>query len=515
MVENSNVSLPTTDVIRTIGRQKKKVLLFALATMAMTAAVVLFWPATYESEAKLFVRLGRENVSLDPTATTGQVVSIEASRELEMQSVVEMLSSRFVIERAVERLGPETVLNSGTGSAMSNYLGSFVGGIAGIFGDKTADDAKAKEAAIRRLANAVRVGIPNRSAVVTVSCQATTPEFAQMLASTVVDVYMDEHARLNRTEKSDQFFAEQADLLEEQLQVVAKELRDAKNEKGVVSVESQLLFLEEQKAKVEEERLRNRRQLSEAKARRQSLEETLKNVEPTRLASKVDGLPNVAADDMRQQLYALEIKERELLARHPDTHPLVVALRKQVETVREIYADEVGDRSQTTYETNPTYTALDMALSQCIVDMQGYEALDASLNGQYEAIVSDLRDLNEYSVRMKDLELKQEMLVQSYRTYAEKLEQARIGTALDEEQITNVNVAQRAPLVLTAASPNKKMVAGLGLLLAIFGGIGLGLYAEQFDQRLSSPAEVEAALSLPVVASVPRSVHHGRQKAEV
>ncbi len=504
-------SLQLPDLLRILGRHKKKVALFALATLLVTAVVLLLWPSTYESEAKLFVRLGRENVTLDPTATTGQVVSIQSSRELEMQSVVEMLNSRFVVEKVVDRLGADTVLESGTGGAMSNYLSGIRGKLTTLLaGNRPKEESKVKEAAISRLTNALDVSVPNRSAVVNVTCKATSPEFAQTLAAAVVDVYMDEHARLNRTARSDEFFAEQAKLIDDQLQRAAQELRDAKNEKGVVSVESQLLFLEEQKAEVEEERLRNRRQLSESKARHVSLQETLDGVEPTRIASKVEGLPNVAADDMRQQLYSLEIKERELLARYPETHPLVVAIRKQVDTVREVYADEEGTRSQTTHETNPTYTALDLSLSQCLVDIEGFEALDASLNSQYDAIVSDLKELNDYSVRLRDLELKHELLVQSYRTYSEKLEQARIGTALDAEQITNVNVAQEAPLVRSAASPNQTLIAGLGLLIAVFGSIGVGLYAEQFDQRLKSPAEVEAALSVPVVATIPRSVHNGR-----
>ena len=34
-------------------------------------AVLVFYPRTYGSEAKLFVRLGSESVALDPTATQG------------------------------------------------------------------------------------------------------------------------------------------------------------------------------------------------------------------------------------------------------------------------------------------------------------------------------------------------------------------------------------------------------------------------------------------------------------
>ena len=43
--------------------------LFILISVGL---VTLFSPKFYTSQAKLFVRLGRENVGLDPTATLGE-----------------------------------------------------------------------------------------------------------------------------------------------------------------------------------------------------------------------------------------------------------------------------------------------------------------------------------------------------------------------------------------------------------------------------------------------------------
>ncbi len=513
MFDATQSTLRISDVLQVLHRQRKKIAWFSGTVLAVTVAVIVFWPRTYESEAKLFVRLGRENVTLDPTATTGQVVSIQSSRELEMQSVIELLESRFVAAGVVEQIGAETILESGAGSGMSNVIGGAVGTAFGLFDfDGEPDENKVKEAAIDSVMGALHATSPNRSAVVNITCQATNPEFAQVLTSTIVDVYRNEHSRLNRTARSDEFFEQQTKLIDNQLQKTAGELRDAKNERGIGSVESHLIFLESQKSEVEQERLRNARLLSEAKARRQALQASLKSLDPEQLTARTEGLPNGAADDMRQQLYTLEIKERELLSLYPETHPLVVAVRRQVENVREIYSGEAGTRSQSTFSANPTYTALDLQASQNAVDIDAFEALNQSLNTQYDAIVSDLKELNDYSVRLKDLELKRELLEQSYRTYAENLEQARIGAELESEQITNVNVAQEAPLVVVPASPNKRLTACLGLLIAVFGGVAVGLFAEQLEQRLRSPAQVEAALGVPVLATIPRAT---RERAGV
>ena len=72
----------------------------------------LFWLATrtFRSEAKLFVRMGRESVTLDPTATMGQVVAAADSRESEVNAVAELLSSRTLAEKIVDQFGPTVIL---------------------------------------------------------------------------------------------------------------------------------------------------------------------------------------------------------------------------------------------------------------------------------------------------------------------------------------------------------------------------------------------------------------------
>ena len=54
---------------------------------------------------------GGENATLDPTATLGQspIVTVPQSRENEINSVVEILRSRILLEKVVDSLGPRTI----------------------------------------------------------------------------------------------------------------------------------------------------------------------------------------------------------------------------------------------------------------------------------------------------------------------------------------------------------------------------------------------------------------------
>ena len=68
-------------------------------------------PKTYQSEAMLLVRLGRENVSLDPTAATGQTVNLSQNRENEIKSEMEILTSQALAEMVVDTIGYEAFLS--------------------------------------------------------------------------------------------------------------------------------------------------------------------------------------------------------------------------------------------------------------------------------------------------------------------------------------------------------------------------------------------------------------------
>ena len=80
--------------------------------LALAVLLVLVRRDTFVSEAKLFVRIGRESVALDPTATTGQTFSLHASRETEINSIIVMFRSRGIVEQVVDAIGPEKILDA-------------------------------------------------------------------------------------------------------------------------------------------------------------------------------------------------------------------------------------------------------------------------------------------------------------------------------------------------------------------------------------------------------------------
>ena len=72
MMGPAESNLSVGEVLAALRRQKWKMAVFFLFVMAAVTVSTAMTESRYESVAKLFVRLGRENVALDPTATLGQ-----------------------------------------------------------------------------------------------------------------------------------------------------------------------------------------------------------------------------------------------------------------------------------------------------------------------------------------------------------------------------------------------------------------------------------------------------------
>ena len=72
-----------------------------IAGLIVTVLYLALAPRKYRSEAKLLVRMGRESMTIDPTATTGQFVAPAEARDAELHAVEELIASRAMAEKIV------------------------------------------------------------------------------------------------------------------------------------------------------------------------------------------------------------------------------------------------------------------------------------------------------------------------------------------------------------------------------------------------------------------------------
>ena len=95
--------------------------------MGLTLLVILFAPRSYTSESKLLLRIGRESVTVDPTASSvGDQLNMHHTRENEIQSAVGVMQSRQILQNVVDKIGEEAILK-GKPQGKKSSAGSKIG----------------------------------------------------------------------------------------------------------------------------------------------------------------------------------------------------------------------------------------------------------------------------------------------------------------------------------------------------------------------------------------------------
>src|SRR5439155_11063543 len=217
----------------------------------------------------------------------------------------------------------------------------------------TQQPTKRHQLAVTRLLKEVAISAPRKSNIITVSCKAHSPAVAQQIVAKLVEVYRDEHVRVHRSPGSYAFFQEQAGQSLAAWQKAANDLRVAKDRLGVVTLEGRRKQLDDTVADIDRKRLANQAEAKATQAKIAVLEVQIGRLPETLITQETTGA-SAAADGMRQTLYQLEAQEHDLSVKMQDSHPRLIAVRRQVAELREVFDRQPHDRVQATEAINPS-----------------------------------------------------------------------------------------------------------------------------------------------------------------
>ncbi len=183
------------DPLALASRHKRKMLLAFLAGTALTIAYFSLATREFKSEAKLFVRLGRESVALDPTATNGQFLAVGESRGSEIYAVEELLSSRPLAEKIVDEFGSYRILEKDPDAGPS------LGQRLSVLDDYNLNPLRVynlRDKAIKVFQETLKVSSGNKSNMVSVSYQSESPQLARDVLQSLLPLACEEHLRVHR-----------------------------------------------------------------------------------------------------------------------------------------------------------------------------------------------------------------------------------------------------------------------------------------------------------------------------
>ncbi len=498
------------DVCLAVFRHRKKAAAAFLLVMTATVLITLMMPKAYLSESKLFVRLGRENAMLDPAATLGEksVVAVPLSREAEINSVATMLASRAVVEQAVDKIGPELILegppsapSTETGSRLREGLAKALESLKGLV---SSSELPPRERAVEQLTKDLGIEPVRNTNVVLVSYEASQPELAQKVVASVVDTYLDQHVRLNRTSGAYEFFSEHTKRLRDELERLEEQLRDLKTSTGLASVGQRREQIVTRIGRLEDDLLGVEAARSETQAKVDALRAKLAALPKEQIVETNTGIGNTGTDLIRERFFALQVQEKEAATIYTEEHPKLKAIREQLAEAERILTQQEPTRTEVTTSPDTTYEQTRLALVAEEPALESLVAKCATLQSQLTTERASLATLNANETRIAQLQRETELREAEYRKYATNLEEARIDQAMETQRMSNISVVQPASLQPRAVRPRKAMNLALGFLVAACAAFGVALLAEFTRPPEPRDKEKEDHAPRPKLATVSR-----------
>lgn len=298
------------------------------------------------------------------------------------------------------------------------------------------------------------------------------------------------------------YLAEQLAVYEQRLRKSQESLEAFKQERRVYSLEEQRTLLLTQRAGLDGSLKATQSQISELQNKVASVTRLMQTVSPeVPLATETERYRSI--DEAKSQLLALQLKEQDLLRKFTERNQLVVSVQREIDIVRSFISREeqvVGRRMQT--GQNVVYLDLERERNRLQAELPSQEAKAASISRQVALLDRQIPALDMAEMTIENLKRDVEVNDRNYRTYLEKVEEARILEDLNRQKSASISVIQEATVPVEPARPRKFLNITLAILLGSVASLGIAFVTELSAQGLSTPGAVERALGLPVLTTI-------------
>jgi len=462
------------DFLHVIFKRKNQILLFFVATVFTVIIGTFVVKPTYEAKAQILVKIGRENVYVPLSSTSGQNINYYRQDE-QINSEIELLRSRTLAESVIKYLGVNNIYKDlDETDALLNFQKSL--SIEGI----------------------------NKSNVIEVSFKHNDPKIAAKIVNMLMDAYWDQHLLVHKNPQSYKFFEEQSQVLKSKLEQAEETLQTLKKQHNISDIgEEQTLYLK-QIADLRAELNRTLSQQNETKSRILQIQRQLKSTPEIIPQGENADHNSELISNLETRLVELQIKEKELLTKYTDQSRLVKNVKEEIQLVKDKLAEqETKQYGSSRVGMNTTYQQLKENFFRNQAELKALAAKKETQNTHLAELQGKLDQLKQMEVELNQLQQAVDVNRQNYRLYLTKFEESRISDAMDNKKIANVSLIQEALPPLNPIAPKVKLNILLGIFLGGFGGLGLAFFAEYMDDSLEKPEDVEKLLQLPVLASIP------------
>lgn len=360
------------------------------------------------------------------------------------------------------------------------------------------------DSAVKRLQRYLKIEPLKHTNLVHVSYRSSDRAESLEVLSALMRLYLAKHTEVHRAVGQSHFFDEQAHHYGEILQTSEQDMASYERDAGVVSAATERDLVLQKLTDFQASEEQTRTAIAEAELQIRTLEKKLAST-PSRetTAVKVSDNPFLL-EQLKSTLMNLQLKRTELLTKFQPQYRLVTEVEQEIsDTKAAIAAEELKPVREETTDRQPTHTWVDAELAKTQVELNGLRgrsSANEAIIGRYRTLA---QNLGEQVIRQGALVRSAKIAEDNYVLYQRKLEENRIGDALDQHGILNVMVAE-APMVPALPLLPLWIIGFAAIAAAGTAGTGCAFAADYLDSAFRTPEEAWWVLGVPVLASLPR-----------
>jgi uncharacterized protein involved in exopolysaccharide biosynthesis len=461
-------------IVYVLFRHKWAMVFTFLAVTAIAGAYCLLATRYYESENDLYVTFGRDTSS--PINTSSGVG--EAQEALNQQnilnSLIQMMTSGSLVDEVITEIGLKKLYP-------------------GIVASPPWSGTPLGTAERRMIQHDLKVQVAKNANIIQVIYDHPNPELAAKTVNLLVNRFIARELAVLRDPQSN-FLQERLEQYRTQLVQSEAALDAFRNQTGISSLDEERTLLLKQRADIESSLANNQSQVTELENRKKALQ--------SELAQLPLNVEYADEDDASQsQLVQLKVQRQALLNNYRLDSQTVQDLDRQIQKLTDLQAG--GQTRVSKQLPSVSHENIEVDLNRAEAEINGLQESQSTLQHQRGEIVRRIATLDGQGTRLQDLERQNQIADLNYRTYNQYFEQARLGEGLNKQKITTISVIEPATPADRSAYPRVSRIllisGGLGVMLAFLAAFLL----EGLDERLNLPVQVQDALKLPVLASLP------------
>jgi len=489
------------DYIRVLQKRKMTVLTF----LAITFFIVVI--ATFTSTP---LYTASSQVLIEKNTGAG---GLEGSRPYNywdpdfLTTQFEIIRSDNVARRVVERLQLDTRykqyfledLDEESASSLASFMQTLQGFLAGLFGsadegledeggnaedELTATVAPLTDAEI--IASMIRENLSvepiKNTKTVYIIYSNKYPAMAKLVVDAVVQAYMDEMLEIKHSTSNYtlQWMTSKAAEERKKLEKSELALQRYMREHDLVTVENKLAVYPQKLAEFSQ-------QLSAAQAEQKEYEALYAKIEASGKNYKnIETIPvfadNKVLQNLRDKVYTVEQKIKELSEKYGYKHPVMI----QAKSERDLLLKE--QRFEVNRIIQATKNAYELAKSR-----------EKNLKKLLAESKAGMLDINERFMQYTIMKREVDMNRAIYDNLTSSIKTANVT---EQAQDVKIWVIEKAELPMFPSSPRKRRNLALGLILGLFGGVGLAFFIEYLDNTVKTAEELEGHFRLTVLGSV-------------